>query len=233
MRRIVIIRLPFRGPTDEFLPLRGDPSLDCQWMHPSDFKGDADVIVLPGSGATMNDLAYLRETGGEQAIQRHLSRGGVVVGVCGGFQILGRELFNPLGGEGDSRHSGGLGWLPMSTVFGPEMLKSTTSAKLLVGTAKGGDITGEERRSGFSWATGPTRGFETLHSVEARKLLSAKPQSVSLSFGRNGNTSVNWCPGDEREDGFVSADRKVWGTYFHLIFHNEAFLRTFFASLNP
>lgn len=230
MRRIVIFRLPFRGPTDEFLPLRGDPSLDCTWMHPHDFKGGADVIVLPGSGATMNDLAYLRESGGGEAIQRHLAGGGVVVGVCGGFQILGGELFNPLGGEGDAKQLAGLGWLPMSTVFGSEMLKSTTKAKLLVGDAAGGDITGEERRSGFSWASKSTKGFETLHSVCERKLLAPKPHSIVLPYGR-GNTEVKWSPGDEREDGYVSADRKVWGTYFHLIFHNEAFLRTFFASL--
>lgn len=231
MRRIVIFRLPFRGPTDEFLPLRGDAALDCTWMHPQDFEGDADVIVLPGSGQTMNDLAYLRETGGAQAIQRHLARGGVVVGVCGGFQILGRQLFNPLGGEGDAKLAEGLGWLPMSTAFGPEMLKSTTDATLLVGKASGGGVTGEERRSGFSWAHGSARSFETLHRVNQRKLLTPKPQPVSLSLTGSGSAVVDWSPGTEREDGLVSVDRKVWGTYFHLIFHNEAFLRTFFDCL--
>ena len=62
--KIAIFRLPFRGPTDEFLPLRGDPGMLASWCRPQDFEdefGDsADVIVLPGSGATVRDLDYLR-----------------------------------------------------------------------------------------------------------------------------------------------------------------------------
>src|SRR5688572_30753703 len=135
MRKIAVFDLPFRG-RNEFLPLAGDPSFDVAWVKPFDFErrfpDGADVIVLPGSGKTIADLTYLTQHGGHQLIASHLSRGGVVVGVCGGYQSLGRSLYDPFKRQGHLAEVSGLGRLPINTTFGAKMLKSKTEALCLL-----------------------------------------------------------------------------------------------------
>lgn len=232
--KIAIFRLPFRGPTDEFLPLRGDPGMLASWVAPQDFEdefgGEADVIILPGSGATVRDLDYLRENGGESVIRRHLARGGVVAGVCGGYQMLGQRIFDPFLKEGSRLETEGLGFLPISTVFGPTMAKMTAEGRCLLPEASNGVIKGEERRSGFSWLTDgnvPRLG-QQLNAIDARVWLEPKPAPKAVPVAAS---EILWAPGEEPLDGFVTRDRRVWGSYLHLIFHNHVFNKAFFASL--
>lgn len=231
--KIVIFRLPFRGPTDEFLPLRGNPAHEVDWVRPEDYDGKARVIILPGSGRTIDDLAYLRQSGGAEAIQRHLAQGGIVVGVCGGYQILGQWLYDPRLSQGSQKLVRGLGYLPHSTIFGPTMveenakapwLSSKTSGLLLVGRGAGGTVVGEERRSGFSFVSELPASYLPLIAVQDRQLHEALPDEEIIA-------QTLWQPGRELVDGLVSADRQVWGSYLHLIFHNAAFQSTFFEVL--
>ena len=225
--RIVIFRLPFRGPTDEFNGLRKNQRYEVSWVRPQDFDGRARVIVLPGSGRTIDDLIYLRQNGGFEAIRRHLSQGGVVVGVCGGYQLLGRQLLDPLHVQGDCDEVEGLGLLPIMTIFGPQMASTRTTARLLVGTGCGGAVVGEERRSGCSsLTTDGLPGFLQLLEVTERKFHKPCPQACLLTAA-----GLPWAPATEKYDGLVSVDRKVWGSYLHLIFDNDAFLRSFFAAI--
>lgn len=229
MRSLVIFQLPFRG-RDEFLPLKGDPTLDVRWVAANEYDGKADVIILPGSGRTLSDLQYLRESGGERAVREHLAAGGVVVGVCGGYQMLGRKLVDPFQKQGAETSAEGLGYLPITTVFGPQMMQSRTEARLLVGAGEGGQVTGEEVRSGQSRVSGgAVNGFLTLNRVVARSHHVQCPSERTLTLPDG--AASNWNPGTEAWDGLVSSDRKIWGTYLHLIFHNEAFRRTFFKPL--
>lgn len=220
------MRLPFRGPTDEFLPVRGNPAIEAFWVHPNDYKGDCGVIILPGSGATIADLTYFRQCGGERLIREHLSKGGIVVGVCGGFQMLGEVLLDPFKQQGDCERVEGLGYLPITTLFGPEMLSCRTTATLIVGEGTGGIVEGEERRSGVSFPNQDNSRVEPLLAVTKRHFHTPQPQGRQI-----GTESRVWQPGSEEVDGLVTLDRKVWGSYFHLIFHAEPFLTTFFKSL--
>lgn len=231
--KIVIFRLPFRGPTDEFLPLRGNPAYEVEWVRPQDYDGKARVIILPGSGRTIDDLAALRESGGAEAIRRHLAQGGIVVGICGGYQILGQWLYDPRLSQGSEKLVAGLGYLPHSTIFGPTRveddaktpwLSSKTTGQLLVGRGKGGTVVGEERRSGYSFVRQSDASYLPLVAVQERQLHEALPDEETIS-------EVLWQPGHEQVDGLVSADRKVWGSYLHLIFHNAAFQSSFFEVL--
>lgn len=231
--RIVIFRLPFRGPTDEFLPLRGNPAYEVEWVRPQDYDGKARVIILPGSGRTIDDLAALRQSGGAEAIRRHLAEGGIVVGVCGGYQILGQWLYDPRLSQGSEKLVAGLGYLPHSTIFGPTTveadakapwLSSKTTGQLLVGRGRGGTVVGEERRSGYSFVRQSDASYLPLVAVQERKLHEALPDEETIA-------DVLWQPGHEQMDGLVSADRKVWGSYLHLIFHNSAFQSSFFEVL--
>jgi len=246
MRKIAILRLPFTGRRDEFLPLRGDPCLDAQWVRPNEFQDvfprGVDVIILPGSGASVRDLEYLRSSGGARIVQKHLSGGGVVVGICGGYQILGQWLLDPFKRQGGRERIEGLGFLPISTLFGPKLVSIITTASLLHGD--GSLVSGEEHRSGFSWESAPTDAYLPLSKVEQRlhhqsgawrsrpggqKYTCDTPeQPFQASFQRI--EDIIWSPGSEPLDGHVSTDRQVWGTYLHLIFHNSAFTRAVISS---
>jgi len=222
--RLVILDLPFGG-RDEFEPLEGMPEFRTDCLSPQSYRGGAQVIILPGSGKTVADLSYLRANGGTEIIRHHLSQGGVVVGVCGGYQILGETLIDPALTQGDQVQVEGLGYLPISTVFGPSMLASVTTGELLVGAGAGGQVMGEEHRSGYSALMPRGSRHAALHKVVRRDLLKPCPAPANVVPGEL------WHPGSEEFDGLVSADRRIWGTYFHLIFYNDAFLRSFFKSL--
>lgn len=230
MRKFVVFELPFRG-RDEFLPLAGNPSLDVKWVKPQHYRGGADVIILPGSGRTMSDLVYLRENGGERLIGEHLSRGGTVVGICGGYQMLGERLYDPLLKQGEHKELSGFGLLAINTTFGPKMMQSRTTARLQLGVCAGETVKGVEVRSGYSEANAlvVSKTHLPLLSILNRDFQEPKPERKAIRLGDN--QLVNWQPGDETSDGLVSLDRKVWGTYLHLIFHNQAFCRTLLAAM--
>ena len=227
MRRIAIFQLPFRGPRDEFKPLTGDPGMQAEWVRPQDFAErfpqGADYIVLPGSGKTVGDLRALRESGGESIIRRHLVEGGTVVGICGGYQILGNMLYDPLLRQGSQQQVEGLGLLPVQTLFGPEMMSVETEGRCLLAPAYDTIVGGQEHRSGVSWDDAGWQRYLRLNTIDKRKPM--KPLPKPRTDVREG---VLWAPGSEGLDGFVSADRKVWGTYIHLIFHYSAFCRALF-----
>lgn len=234
MRKLVIFELPFRG-RDEFLPLAGDPTMDVRWVKPQHYRGGADVIILPGSGRTMSDLVYLRENGGDRLIREHLSQGGTVVGICGGYQMLGERLYDPFLKQGEHAELSGIGLLPIQTTFGPRMMQSKTKARLASGICKGETVEGVEIRSGYS-EVNPARpprfspdAFLPLHTIDQRDYQEPQPDSEAILVADG--SLVDWKPGQEKLDGLVSSDRKVWGSYIHLIFHNPAFRRTFFATM--
>lgn len=101
-------------------PLRLHPEVDFQWVGPNQPIPPADLMVLPGSKAVRADLAWLRAQGWDKAIERHLRYGGKVMGICGGFQMLGEALHDPRGLEGAPGSSPGLGWLAMRTTLEQE-----------------------------------------------------------------------------------------------------------------
>ena len=101
-------------------PLRLHPEVDFQWVGPNQPIPPADLIVLPGSKAVRADLDWLREQGWVEALQRHLRYGGKVIGICGGFQMLGKKLHDPRGLEGSPGSSAGLGWLDLETTLEQE-----------------------------------------------------------------------------------------------------------------
>src|SRR5690606_32052073 len=111
--------------------LRLHPQVDFHWVGPGQDIPAADLIVLPGSKNVRADLAWLREQGWDAAIRRHLRYGGRVVGLCGGFQMLGRSVADPLGLEGAPGASDGLGLLELDTVLEAEKRLASVEATWL------------------------------------------------------------------------------------------------------
>ncbi len=101
---------------DDFDPLKLEPRVRLTMVPPGDpLPGDADVVILPGTKATIADLAFLRAQGWDIDLQAHHRRGGHILGLCGGYQILGQEIHDPQGIEGPAQSVKGLGYLDIET----------------------------------------------------------------------------------------------------------------------
>jgi adenosylcobyric acid synthase len=118
--RIVVPRLPRIANFDDLDPLAAEPGVSVSLIEPGEALPESDLIVLPGSKATRADLAALRGEGWDIDILAHRRRGGFVLGLCGGYQMLGRSVSDPLAVEGESGESIGLGLLELDTTLGPE-----------------------------------------------------------------------------------------------------------------
>jgi adenosylcobyric acid synthase len=121
---------------DDFDPLRAEPEVDFGFVPPGTaLPGDADLVILPGTKATLGDLAFLRAQGWDIDIAAHVRRGGRVLGICGGFQMLGRTISDPDGVEGPPGHAPGLGLLDIDTVLTGDKVLRPTSGRLASGGA--------------------------------------------------------------------------------------------------
>ncbi|MET4684341.1 cobyric acid synthase [Brevundimonas faecalis] len=116
--RIAVPMLSRIANFDDFDPLRHEPGVDFGFVPPGQaLPGNADLIILPGTKATLADLAFLRTQGWDVDIAAHVRRGGRVLGVCGGYQMLGRTISDPDGVEGVAGSAAGLGLLDVETLL--------------------------------------------------------------------------------------------------------------------
>jgi len=117
--RVAVPRLPHIANFDDLDPLAAEADVALRVVAPGDpLPGDADLVLLPGTKATLADLAALRAIGWDVDIAAHARRGGMVVGLCGGYQMLGRRVRDPEGIEGSPAEAPGLGLLDVETVIG-------------------------------------------------------------------------------------------------------------------
>jgi len=144
---------------DDFDPLRAEPMVDFGFVPPgSPLPGDADLVILPGTKATIADLAFLRAQGWDIDLAAHVRRGGRVLGICGGFQMLGRSIADPGGVEGPAGETPGLGLLDVATVL--------TGDKVLVRTA--GRLAAGGRFEGYEIHVGRTEGPDLARPLLVR-----------------------------------------------------------------
>ncbi|MGE0499939.1 MAG: cobyric acid synthase [Rhizobiaceae bacterium] len=119
---------------DDLDPLAAEPGVTVEFVPPGrKLPADAQMVVIPGSKSTIGDLLMFRENGWDLDLAEHRARGGWVVGICGGFQMLGRVVRDPDGIEGSVREAQGLGLLDVETVMEPEKVVRETLARTIVG----------------------------------------------------------------------------------------------------
>ncbi|HNW03870.1 MAG TPA: cobyric acid synthase [Oscillospiraceae bacterium] len=123
---VAVIRLPHISNFTDFNPLQRMGEVTLRYVETPGRFGRPDLVILPGTKNTMGDLAWLREAGLEEPIRRHAESGGAVVGVCGGYQMLGRRLSDPLGVEAGGEAEG-LCLLPCDTVFASGKTRTRTA----------------------------------------------------------------------------------------------------------
>jgi len=131
-------------------PLRLHPEIDFQWIAPGQPWPAADLVVLPGSKAVRSDLAWFRAQGWEAGLARHLRYGGKVIGLCGGFQMLGQAIHDPAGLEGEIGSTPGLGYLDCTTTLEAEKQLRNVSGQL--------HLPGEPAMQGYEIHLGITFG---------------------------------------------------------------------------
>jgi adenosylcobyric acid synthase len=116
--RVAALVLPWIANFDDLDPLAAEPDVDLILVRPGAPLPVCDLVILPGSKATIADLAALRAAGWDGDLVAHRRRGGRVLGICGGYQMLGRRVADPEGIEGPPGAVPGLGMLPVDTVLG-------------------------------------------------------------------------------------------------------------------
>lgn len=145
--RVVVPVLPRISNHTDFDPLRLHPQVALSFIRPGEAVPPADLIILPGSKSVRADLARLRNSGWEDAITRHLRYGGKVLGICGGLQMLGTRIADPLGIEGPAGSSQGLGWLALETTLAAEKQLRNVQGRLVFDDAP---VRGYEIHAGVS-----------------------------------------------------------------------------------
>lgn len=161
---IAVVHLPYISNFDEFDGLEQEPGVRVRYVRPGQRLGRPDLVILPGSKSTVADLDVLRRSGLADALRGALSEHTPVLGICGGYQMLGRRIDDPHGVESPRRSVEGLGWLPIVTTFG--RAKRTARVRVRLAAAlphRGGllgawpplEVPGYEIRMGRSSAAGP------------------------------------------------------------------------------
>jgi adenosylcobyric acid synthase len=179
----------------DFDPLRLHPEIDLQFVGKGQSLSGADFIILPGSKSVQADLNYLKSQGWDKDIERHLRFGGKVMGICGGYQMLGERLSDPLGLEGEASSIDGLGYLAISTELKKQKQLTLVEGELI--------LPGQ--------AVAKVTGYEIHAGVSTGSLLNESPIMI------NNEPS-------ERRDGTVNQEGSIFGTYLHGIFDEpEAF----------
>ena len=145
--KVMVPVLPRISNHTDFDPLRLHPQVDLQFIGPGQAIPAADLIILPGSKSVRSDLAYLRANGWDTAIARHLRYGGKVLGICGGLQMLGEQVHDPLGLEGLAGSSEALGLLAFSTTLEQEKQLRNVRGRLLLEDA---EVSGYEIHAGVT-----------------------------------------------------------------------------------
>ncbi|MGB0683595.1 MAG: cobyric acid synthase [Magnetovibrionaceae bacterium] len=158
--KVAVAAYPRVSNFDDLDPLRAEPSVRLEMIRPDrPLPGDADLIILPGSKSTIADLAALREAGWDVDLLAHVRRGGRVIGICGGFQMLGKAVHDPEGIEGAAGTAQGLALLDVETwLEGKKALYEDQGVEIITGQA----VRGYHMHMGRTTGAGLERPYLTL-----------------------------------------------------------------------
>ncbi|MBS6196246.1 MAG: cobyric acid synthase [Clostridiales bacterium] len=194
---IAVIRVPRISNFTDFNPFESMPGVSLRYVkHVHELK-DPDMIILPGTKNTMEDLQWMRESGMEAAILKQAARGKVIFGVCGGYQMLGETLSDPYGVEAGGSMKG-MGLLPMDTVFESEKTRTRVSGTFREVNGDLQELTGAVLE-GYEIHMGVSRLKEGAHALTCIQDHAATRE--------------------EKADGAYTGN--VYGTYVHGVFDKE------------
>lgn len=196
---IAVIGLPHIANFDDFDPLAREDGVRLRYVEAGDEAGEPDLLIFPGTKSTMADLLWLREQGLERKILALAGRGTPLIGICGGYQMMGRTILDPKRVESEKVRSEGLGLLPVESIFGAEKSTRQVRGEVIAATGLFGKARGQ-RFSGYEIHMGRTSGrnLRPIFRLDAR--------------------SGKSC---EEVEGCLGAEGYILGTYMHGVFHND------------
>ncbi|NJN68052.1 MAG: cobyric acid synthase [Chloroflexaceae bacterium] len=198
---IAVIRLPHISNFDDFDPLRAEPGITVRFVEqPADLY-PADLLILPGTKTTVADLRWLHERGLAAELVARVRAGTPVLGICGGYQMLGSHIFDPHGSESDTPEIAGLGLLPTVTHFSHEKQTIRVEGRVVAERGIFAGVCGQEC-SGYEIHMG-----RTVLKDGSLPLLSIRQRGPHLASDT---------------DGAVDEPGRVAGTYLHGLFENDA-----------
>ena len=206
--RLAVVETPKISNFTDFDALADEPDAEVLYVRDAEelLAAAPDVILLPGSKNTTEDLLHVRESGLAQAIRQLVDGGTPLVGICGGYQMLGEEIADPHHTESSHDVVKGLGYLPMKTVFAEEKRTVQVAA----------DCPGMEFYDGVLMGKGLS-GYE----IHMGRTVFTAPVRHPFHLTRQGENAVNiW-------DGALSEDGRIFGTYLHGVFDHDGFRRQF------
>lgn len=207
---IAVIRTPKISNFTDFDSLAREADVTVRYIRQGEALGSPDLIILPGSKNTTEDLLYLREQGYDRQIQELVSHGTPVVGICGGYQMLGRQIHDPEHTESDHGSVAGLGLLATETTFAADKITHQVTGccsghSFLNMNYSGLNLTGYEIHMGRTEFLTPVDHAFTITTRSGQEITA--------------------------RDGVVRADGLVMGTYLHGIFDNDEYRRSLINAL--
>lgn len=193
---VCVVGLPYLSNFTDFTAMENVPGVVVYYTRRPEEARAADVLILPGSKNTIPDLLWLRKNGWESLIESHAAAGKPLVGICGGFQMLGREIRDPHHTESDIEFVPGLNLMDFTTVLEREKVTRQATARFLKTQCLVGDA-GDPLFSGYEIHLG-----ETLLGIETQPLFRLQRLGDDVSH----------------EDGAIAADGRIFGTYLHGLF---------------
>lgn len=217
---IAVIYLPHISNFTDFDALSREKGVYVRYVASPEGFGSPDVVIIPGSKSTMSDLGYLKNTGLAELIIQATENAIPVIGICGGYQMLGRKIRDPYHAESDQEEMEGLGLLDVETVFSAEKTTLQVTFQIIGGwpplLQKMVDLSKMMEEPGY--LSGDRKvsleGYE-IHMGSTRRGPGASPL---FKIKRKGEER-------ELEDGAVNQNGLVWGTYVHGIFDNDVLRR--------
>jgi len=198
---IAVIRLPHISNFDDFDPLEQQERVNLHYVDSPEQMDNADLVILPGSKTTAADLDWLVSRGLDEKIRQLHERGAFIIGICGGYQMLGERILDPQGVESTSPEKAGLNLLPVTTVFSPH--KETHRISGIV-QAQNGLLKNVPEI--------PFEGYE----IHMGGTDNASDSAAFCIKERSGQPCTRY-----ELDGCISPDGRVLGTYIHGLFHNQ------------
>lgn len=193
---VCVVGLPYLSNFTDFTALEHVPGVVLYYTRRPEEARSADVLILPGSKNTIPDLLWLRRNGWESLIESHVAHGKPLVGICGGFQMLGREIRDPHHTESDIEFVSGLSLLDFKTVLGRDKITRQATARLVESVCLLND------------GAGPIFGGYEIHLGDTTLGDGLQPL---FHLQRLGDEESHY-------DGAISADGRVLGTYLHGLF---------------
>ena len=200
---IEVLYLPHISNFTDFDPLEREEGISLRYIKMGERLGEPDLLIIPGSKNTLDDLYCLKKSGYQKEISNRLKKGTVIAGICGGYQMLGREIYDPEHTESSREKIGGLGLINGVTTLKSEKITFQIKAHLLSNPF----FDNRDELSGYEIHTG-----ETVLSGDEKPLFKINKRGFT-------QTDIN--------DGVVSKEGMVWGTYIHGIFDNNSFRESF------